>query len=194
MSKFGCPDKFVRIVKQFQDDDGGVSVPIPVTNGVKQGCVLAPSLFSMMDAFRETTPGIQMQYRCDGKLFNLRRLQAVTKVSETMSRDLLFADNCALNASKEQDMQQVRDNFSSAFDNFGLTISMKKVEVLYQPTPGNLYQEPNITVKGQRLQAMEHFTYLGSTLCRSANIDADINNRIAKASSAFGRLRKTVWE
>ena len=40
---------------------------------------------------------------------------------------------------------------------------------------------------------MEHFTYLGSTLSRSANIDVEVNNRIAKASSAFERLRKTVW-
>ena len=29
---------------------------------------------------------------------------------------------------------------------------------------------------------------------RSANIDAEVNNRITKASSAFGRLKKTVWE
>jgi len=41
---------------------------------------------------------------------------------------------------------------------------------------------------------VENFTYLGSTLSRSANIDAEVNNRIAKASSAFGRLKKTVWE
>ena len=143
--------------------------------------------------FRETIHGIPIRYRCDGKLFSLQRLEAVTKVSETVIRDLLFADDCALNASKKQDMQQVMGNFSSACDNFGLTISTKKAEVLYHPVPGNLYQGPNITVKGQRLQAVEHFTYLGSTLSRSANIDSEVNNRIAKASSAFGRLRKTVW-
>ena len=207
MSKFGCPDKFVHMVRQFHDgmtacviDDGGMSDPFPVTNGVKQGCVLAPTLFSMMfsamlmDAFREPTPGIPIRYRCDGKLFNTRRLQAVTKVKETVIRDLLFADDCALNATREQEMQHEMDNFSSACDNFGLTISTKKTEVLHQPAPGNSYQEPNITVKGQRLQAVDHFTYLGSTLSRSANIDAEVNNRIAKASSAFGRLRKTVWE
>jgi exonuclease III len=207
MSKFGCPDKFVHIVKQFHDgmtarvlDDGGTSDSFPVTNGVKQGCVLAPTLFSMMfsamlmDAFRESTPGIPIRYRCDGKLFNPRRLQAVTKVKETVIRDLLFADDCALNATREQEMQQEMDKFSSACDNFGLTISTKKTEVLHQPAPGKQYQEPSITVNGQRLQAVEHFTYLGSTLSRSANIDAEVNNRVAKASGAFGRLRKTVWE
>jgi len=44
------------------------------------------------------------------------------------------------------------------------------------------------------LQAVETFTYLGSTPSRNANIDAEINNRISKASSAFWRLREKVWE
>ena len=55
MAKFGCPTKFITIVRQFHDgilarvqNDGEFSVPFPVTNGVKQGCVLAPTLFSMM--------------------------------------------------------------------------------------------------------------------------------------------------
>jgi len=90
-------------------------------------------------------------------------------------------------------MQQEMDAFSSACNNFGFTINTKKTEVMYQPAPGIPYQEPN-TAKGQRLQAVENFTYLGSTLCRSVNIDAEVNNRTAKASSAFGRLKKTVWE
>jgi len=49
-------------------------------------------------------------------------------------------------------------------------------------------------VKGQKLQAVDRFTYLGSTLSREVNIDAETNNRIAKASAAYGRLRKNVWK
>ena len=55
MAKFGCPTKFIAMVRQFHDgmltrvqNDGEFSDPLPVTNGVKQGCVLAPTLFSMM--------------------------------------------------------------------------------------------------------------------------------------------------
>ncbi|KAL8561349.1 hypothetical protein ACOMHN_040427 [Nucella lapillus] len=77
---------------------------------------------------------------------------------------------------------------------FGLTISTKKTEVMYQPVPNKQYQEPQITVNGQTLQAVETFTYLGSTLSRNANIDAETSNRISKASSAFGRLREKVLE
>ena len=52
MAKFGCPAKFIAIVRQFHDgmlariqNDGEFSDPFPVTNGVKQGCVLASTLF-----------------------------------------------------------------------------------------------------------------------------------------------------
>ena len=41
---------------------------------------------------------------------------------------------------------------------------------------------------------MDKFVYLGSTLSRSVHIDDETHARIAKASSAFGRLRSSVWE
>ncbi len=207
MAKFGCPAKFIAIVRQFHDGmmarvmDGGEASPdFAVTNGVKQGCVLAPTLFSMMfsamlsDAFNDDDPGIQIRYRTDGKLFNQSRLNAVTKVKSTIIRDLLFADDCALNASTESEMQHNMDKFSAACDNFGLTISTKKTEVLHQPAPGKLYTKPTIKIKDQILQAVDKFTYLGSTLSREVHIDDEINSRIAKASAAFGRLRSNVWE
>ena len=88
MAKFGCPTKFIEMVRQFHDDmlawvqnNGGFSDPFPVTNGVKQGCVLAPALFSMMfssmftAAFLDGDNGIPIRYRFDGRLYNLRWLQ-----------------------------------------------------------------------------------------------------------------------
>ena len=70
----------------------------------------------------------------------------------------------------------------------------KKTEVLHQPAPRKPSKEPRIFAKGQQLKVVEHFTYLGSTLSQAANIDMEINNRISKASSAFGRLQRNVWE
>ena len=51
------------------------------------------------------------------------------------------------------------DRVSQACDNYDLTISTKKTEVVYQPAPGNPYSEPTIIVNGQRLQAVVKFTY-----------------------------------
>uniref|UniRef100_A0A183T2Z8 Reverse transcriptase domain-containing protein n=1 Tax=Schistocephalus solidus TaxID=70667 RepID=A0A183T2Z8_SCHSO len=55
MQKFGCPERFTHMVRQLHDgmmvrvtDNGTVSEAVAVTNGVEQGCVLAPTLFSLM--------------------------------------------------------------------------------------------------------------------------------------------------
>ena len=92
MAKFGCPTKFIAMARQFHNgmpavqNDGEFSHPFPVTNGVKQGCVLAPTLFSMMfsamltAAVQDGDNRIPIRYRFDGKHFNLRRLQAKSKV------------------------------------------------------------------------------------------------------------------
>ena len=55
MAKFGCSPSFIAMVQQFHDgiqarvqNDGELSEPFDVTNWVKQGCVMAPTLFSIM--------------------------------------------------------------------------------------------------------------------------------------------------
>ena len=84
---------------------------------------------------------------------------------------------------------------SNATKRYGLTISIKKTEVLYQPAPGTTRkEEPEIKIDNQILKNVDAFTYLGSTLTSNNTLDKEISSRIAKASSAFGRLRKRVWD
>ena len=85
-------------------------------------------MFSAMltDAFIDCDAGVRIRHTPDAKLFNLRLLQAVTKVKETAIRDFLFVDDCALNDRSQQEMQLEMDRLSTACDNFGLTISTKK--------------------------------------------------------------------
>ena len=182
-------------------NDGEFSDPFPVTNGVKQGYVLAPVLFRMMfsamltAAFQDGDNGIPIRYRFDGKLFNLRRLQAKSKLQTEVLDDFLFADDMAKGAPKEEKMQKgVGYRVSDSCDSYDLTISIKKTEVVYQPAPGKPYKEPTIIVKSQRLQVVDNFTYRGSTLSGVMHIDDDVNARIAKASAAFGRLPGSVWD
>ena len=87
----------------------------------------------LTDAFRDADIGIgisKSRYRTDGSLFNLRRLQAETKVATDTIRDFLFADDCALNAASEVDMENSVDRFSDACNNFGLS-QYEKTEVMH---------------------------------------------------------------
>ena len=138
----------------------------------------------------ETGLGVGIRYRTNGKLFNPKRIEG----EGDRSQRLLFADNCTASASHKQEMQVGMDSFSSACNNICLTISTKKTKMMFQPAPGNKYHKLQISVNGQSLRAVETFTYLGSSLSHNVNIDSEINNRISKASSTFGRLRVNVWE
>ena len=108
-------------------------------------------------------------------------------------RELLYADDADFLTHTEADMQIIMDKFSRACDAFGLTISLKKTKVMFTPAPGEPYAEPNITVNGTRLDVVDTFVYLGSTLSRDGALDAEIYHRIQKASVAFGKLEKRVW-
>ena len=155
-------------------------------------------MFSAMltDAFQDGDNGIHVpiRYRFDGKLFSLRRSQAKSKVQTEVLDEFLFADDMAKGTPTEEKMQKGVDQVSDSWDSYDITISIKKTEVVYQPAPGKPYKEPTITVKGQRLQVVDKFTYLGSTLSRVVHIDDEVNARIAKASAAFGRLRGSIWD
>ena len=149
----------------------------------------------LLDAYRLEKDGINIKYRFDGGgVFNLNRLQAKTKTHHATVGELLFADDCALTTGSEEEMQSSVNKFASACDNFGLTISTKKTEVLFQPSPIAAYKQPHIKVGDTELNAVNSFTYLGSTITRNCTIDSEVDARIAKASAAFGRLRQNVWD
>jgi len=208
LSRIGCPDKFVKIIASFHEgmqgqiiDGGELSNMFAVTNGTKQGCVLAALLFSiffsmmLLIAFKDCDLGVPIQFRTDSNVFNLRRLKALTKTSLAVVRDLLYADDCALVAHSLADAQQLFDRFYAAAVRFGLTVSLKKTEVMLQPASHSTSTsaQPVIKVEDTSIMAVNKFCYLGSILSSNAVVDDDISARLSKASSAFGRLAKRLW-
>lgn len=79
--------------------------PLPVTNGVKQGYVIAPMLFSILFAvdvaigsFQDKSrAGITINYRSDGRVFDLLQV-------------FLFTGECALTATSKNSLQVLAHN------------------------------------------------------------------------------------
>ena len=101
-------------------------------------------------------------------MFNLRRMNASSLVSETLIRELLYADDADLVAHSPADMQEIMDRFADACTKFGLTISLVKTKVVHTPAPGDPYVEPDIYVYGSKLEVVRSFVYLGSLLADAA--------------------------
>uniref|UniRef100_K7DZQ5 Reverse transcriptase domain-containing protein n=1 Tax=Monodelphis domestica TaxID=13616 RepID=K7DZQ5_MONDO len=207
LSKFGCPAKFVKLIQLFHVDmtgevlsGGETSDRFNISKGVKQGCVLALVLFNLsftqvlQHAVMDLDLGVYIKYRLDGSLFDLRRLTAKTKTTERLILEALFTDDCALMAHQENHLQTIVDRFSTTTKLFGLTISLSKTEVLFQPAPGRPTNQPCITIDGTQLSNVNTFKYLGSTIANDGSLDHEINARTQKASQALGRLRSKVLQ
>ena len=153
--------------------NGSSPEPFEIRSGVKQGCVLAPTLFGtffgllLKHAF-DTTEGIYLRTRSYDRLFNLARLRAKTKVCKVLIRDMLFADDAAVATHTQEELHTLMDCFPQACKDFGLTTDYE-------------------------LDAVCQFTYLRSTITDNLSLDAEINKRIVKAASTLARVTARVW-
>ena len=102
----------------------------------------------LQEAKEEVLDEIYIRFRSDGSLFNLRRLLAHTKTVEKLITELHFADDCALLAHTETALRHLVNHLSDESKAFGLNISLKKSEELYQPPPMENYSPPHITNDG----------------------------------------------
>ena len=92
LRKYGCPEKFTTTIESLHigmmvnvKNVGEVSNTFAITNGVKQGCVLAHTPFSiflsvmLVVAFRDMRDGVYIQSRHNADLFIVAHFRAQTK-------------------------------------------------------------------------------------------------------------------
>lgn len=204
LKAIGCPPYLLRLITSFHEDmqatvqyDGSQSDSFAVRSGVRQGCVLAPTLFGiyfavlLQIAFTNSPGDVFLHWRTDGSLFNLTRFRAKTKVKQATIRDLLFADDAALVAHNQHTLQEMIDSLNETCKAFSLVISMKKTVVL---TQGLHTAAGDVNLDGKPLEMVQKFCYLGSIVSSSATLDDEINCRIGKAATTFGKLTKRAWQ
>ena len=117
LEKIGCPPKLLSVISSFHNNmegtvnyDRATSKPFEIHSVLKQGRVLAPTLFSiffsMMLSYtlKTSTEDVFLHARADGKLFNLARLRAKTKVRHVVIQEMLFVDNASLVTHTMEDM------------------------------------------------------------------------------------------
>ncbi|XP_063620689.1 uncharacterized protein LOC134793093 [Cydia splendana] len=70
-----------------------------------------------------------------------------------------------------------------------MSINTKKTVILAQ---GYTFQ-PSILLETVPLEVVDKFCYLGSTVSSNLSIDSEVDLRIGRAATTFGRLRTRVW-
>ena len=102
------------------------------------------------------------------------------------TNNLRFADDIALIAESEEELQTLVDHSSSTL---GLKININKTEVQ------NISKEPkhiHIMIDGKELTQVDNFTYLGGIISQDVSNSQDIKQRIGKAMGAVQKLYN-IW-
>ena len=137
LKRIGCPPTLLQLIISFHEDmsaciqyEDCISDRFDVKSGVKQGCVLAPTLFGIYfaallhHAFKDSQDGVFIRTRSDGSMFNIKRLKSKTKTTLELIRELLFADDAALTAHTEAALQRLIDCLVSAGTPYSISIAL----------------------------------------------------------------------
>ena len=175
LRKFGCHPTFIAILKQFYTGmcaqvvmAGSQSSCFPVEVEVNQGCVLAPIIFNLLlvaialvsHRDLQSSDCVEIEYRLDGGLFNLRRLQAKTNTSSAMISALQYADDTAFPSLTADRLQRSLDVMSEAYLRAGLIINTMNADILSTSSP----DVPNFSISENQQKNSENCTFLGSNL------------------------------
>ena len=106
---------------------------------------------------------------------------------QTQLMDLDFiADNTGLLAETKSKLQEKTTNLEEAAEKVGLRISTVKTKMMQIGIHSNTTAP--ITLGQQHIYDIDHFTYLGSVVTNTGNLEVDVNYRIGKVAVVFQQM------
>ena len=203
LKKYGMPPSMLSILRSLHDSmsaevtvNGQVAPEFEVCNGLRQGCVIVPTLFNLyfalvMEQWRSKCKefGVDVMYKCGGKLVGKRTRRPLrVKVTE-----LMFVDDAAAIGSDGVSMECAAAELERVIKDWGLTLSVVKTKLLVAGIPGIEDELKPLVLEGGQVECANNFKYLGSVLEASGGIAKEVGERIAKAARAFGALKGPVF-
>ena len=154
-------------------NDNEVSDFAEIKRGVRQGCILSPSLFNLYTEciFQsiEGMPGIN--------------------ISGNIVNNLRYADDTVLIADNEQDLQNIVDTIHRQSKEFGLDMNVKKTKTMVISRKAEI-PRGSITVNNNILEQVKKFTYLGQNMYADGKNSGEVRRRIGIAKTKFTQMRK----
>ena len=155
--------------------NGSVGEWFRTTVGVRQGCLLSPTLFNifleriMTDALENHEGSVSIGGRT---ITNLR-----------------FADDIDALAGKEDELVNLINHLDTTSTKYGMEISAEKTKLMTNNAKGISL---DVRIGGQKLETVQSFKYLGSVVTDEGS-KQEIMSRIAQTIGALTKL-KAIWK
>ena len=150
MQKCNIYRNVIDIIKNLYDKassailrKGVIGEDFPTKTGVRQGCLLSPTLFNL---FLEDI--MQNELCCHN---------GTIKMNGRLNTNLRFSDDIDGLAGSEDEMISLVNKISEAASKFGMEINPTKTKLMLNDNTCN----PNIIIQNEHIEIVNHFKYLG---------------------------------
>ncbi|CAG9138064.1 unnamed protein product [Plutella xylostella] len=171
----GIPACIIQVIRSLYEGstcrvvhEKELGAPIRISAGVKQGCLLSPLLFVIL---------------LDDVMRNVVAIPRGISWHSGVLEDLDYADDIVLISPTLDLLQEKLVHLQEE-----ARVGRKTVDMRIKAKTSDA-----LILDNQRLDSVDTFTYLGSTVTRQGGADEDIESRIKKAKAAFAQL-KPVWD
>ena len=114
-------------------------------------------------------------------------VEVISRKSSTKDilHKFLYADDLALVADSETDLQERLVDWKEIFSKHGQRISLEKTEVLWV---GQQKKDFDMKLDRKKLNQRDNFVYLAGTVCGDGSTETDIRRRVQAGTSAWRKV------
>lgn len=156
----------------------GVTDSFQSTIGVKQGCILSPSLFSLY--MNDLVDNFDAE--CDPVYLNEKQLSC-----------LLYADDIVLLSQSAKGLQKLLDSLKAFCDMWDLTVNIDKTKIMIFNKSGKILKGYSFKYDKQPVELACEYKYLGIIFKPSGSFSYAINQLSKKACKAMFCIRRSLY-
>lgn len=159
-----------KVVVRVEDEE---TEEVVIGRGVRQGCCMSPVLFNLyaeklMEEALEQSSGVS--------------------VGSEKIKSIKYADDQAVLAESEVDLQRMMENIHNAGIKYGMKINVSKTKVM-RMSKKVTEERMKVTLEGKCLEQVENFKYLGGMIYADGSCKKEIRSRIAMGKTAYTKVQ-----